>query len=109
MLSFFSDLTDSLKVNRRSDTYLLSIPPNLWNYFFGCSCRRRCDQICELTSSNLLRRLKTLVNFNSLDESRAAKIMLHLFRIQILQVIPNLLHFLYFGRCSCSLQIQLIL
>jgi len=94
MFLFFADSTDSLKVNKRLNTYVHSIiPPNLWNFVVVVVVVIR----YVFSSSSLLRRLEILINFISLEEFRAAKTMLHSLRIQILQVVRNLLHLLYSG------------
>jgi len=88
MFLFFADSTDSLKVNKRLNTYVHSIiPPNLWNFVVVVVIR------FAFSSSSL----EILINFMSLEEFRAAKTMLHSLRIQILQVARNLLDLLYSG------------
>lgn len=94
MFLFFVDSTDSLKVNKRLNMYVHSIiPPNLWNFLVVVVVVIR----YVFSSSSLLRRLEILINFISLEEFRAAKTMFHSLRIQILQVVRNLLHLLYSG------------
>jgi hypothetical protein len=89
MFLFFADSTDSLKVNKRLNTYVHSIiPPNLWNFVVVVVVIR-----FAFSSSSL----EILINFMSLEEFRAAKTMLHSLRIQILQVARNLLDLLYSG------------
>jgi hypothetical protein len=96
MFLFFADSTDSLKVNKRLNTYVHSIiPPNLWNFVVVVVVVVVIR--FAFSSSSLLRRLEILINFISLEEFRAAKTMLHSLRIQILQVVRNLLHWLYSG------------
>jgi hypothetical protein len=97
MFLFFADSTDSLKVNKRLNTYVHSIiPPNLWNFVVVVVIR------FAFSSSSL----EILINFISLEEFRAAKTMLHSLRIQILQVARNLLDLLYSGWCRRSSQIR---
>lgn len=93
MFLFFADSNDSLKVNKRFNTYVhYIIPPNLWNFVVVVVVIR-----FAFSSSSLLRRLEILINFISLEEFRAAITMLHSLRIQILQVVRNILHLLDSG------------
>jgi hypothetical protein len=97
MFLFFADSTDSLKVTKRLNTYVHSIiPPNLWNFVVVVVVVVVVIRFA-FSSSSLLRRLEILINFISLEGFQAAKTMLHSLRIQILQVVRNLLHWLYSG------------
>jgi hypothetical protein len=90
------------KDKQKLNTYVHSIiPPNLWN-FVVVVIR------FAFSSSSLLRRLEIFINFISLEEFRAAKTMLHSLRIQILQVVRNLLHLLYSGWCRLLRRFVLI-